>query len=75
MKLCKIFAQGKNPYLIFFLTFQTEESLTNLQKSIHPMTLTKLQGLLDLQPENELKDDEIDNSDQLTKSSTTPDRM
>ena len=39
------------------------------------MTLTKLQGLLDLQPENELKDDEIDNSDQLTKSSTTPDRM
>jgi len=54
---------------------QTEESLTNLQKSIHPMTLTKLQGLLDLQPENELKDDEIDNSDQLTKSSTTPDRM
>jgi len=51
---------------------QTEESLTNLQKSIHPMTLTKLQGLLDLQPENELKNDEI-NSDQLT-GSTTPDR-
>ena len=34
-----------------------------------------IQKLLDLQPENELKDDEIDNSDQLTKSSTTPDRM
>lgn len=75
MKLCKIITQGKKPLSHFFLTFQTEESLTNLQKSIHPMTLTKLQGLLDLQPENELKDDEIDNSDQLTKSSTTPDRM
>ena len=30
---------------------QTEESLKNLQKSIHPLAINKLKGLLDLQEE------------------------
>ena len=34
---------------VFF--FQTEESLKNLQKSIHPLAIKKLKGLLDLKEE------------------------
>lgn len=30
---------------------QTEASLSNLQKSIHPLAMSKLKGLLDLQEE------------------------
>ena len=37
--------------LYFFLFFQTEESLKNLQKSIHPLAIKKLKGLLDLKEE------------------------
>ena len=35
----------------FFPIFQTEASLSNLQKSIHPLAMSKLKGLLDLQEE------------------------
>ena len=35
----------------FFFKFQTEESLKNLQKSIHPLAIKKLKGLLDLKEE------------------------
>ena len=33
------------------MQFQTEASLSNLQKSIHPLAMSKLKGLLDLQEE------------------------
>lgn len=36
------------PYIFLF---QTEHSLTNLQRSIHPITLQKLRGILYLQEE------------------------
>lgn len=35
----------------FKFKFQTEASLTNLQKSIHPLAMNKLKGILDLQHE------------------------
>jgi hypothetical protein len=38
---------------IFAFLFQTEQSLTNLQRSIHPITLQKLRGILYLQENSE----------------------
>ena len=40
-------------FVLFF--FQTEHSLTNLQRSIHPITLQKLRGILYLQENEEKK--------------------
>ena len=37
--------------LFSFFSLQTEASLSNLQKSIHPLAMSKLKGLLDLQEE------------------------
>lgn len=42
--------QLQNMYIYFF---QTEGSLANLQKSIHPLTLQKLRGLLFLKEEED----------------------
>ena len=41
----------KNANKNVFFKFQTEESLKNLQKSIHPLAIKKLKGLLDLKEE------------------------
>ena len=45
----------KNVFSFFFLT---EESLKNLQKSIHPLAIKKLKGLLDLKEELSLASSE-----------------
>ena len=34
-------------------SFQTEQSLANLQRSLHPMTLQKLRGILHLQQQQQ----------------------
>ena len=46
--MCIMKKANKN---VFLFLFQTEESLKNLQKSIHPLAIKKLKGLLDLKEE------------------------